>query len=316
MDWLTAHRIAGIEATHLHHDLDLPDGDYVDVLSAMASIELAVMAQPMPRFFGVYLPPSPRRNGGILLNSRLDEATIRHTAAHEWGHHAMGHDRCFGEDLDPLTSSSSRVWTTDEKQAEAFAAWFLMPIKAVKRGLARLGTGRPRSAADAYQLSLHLGTSLRGTIRRLTHLRLVAPDVARGWAAVPPARLRAQLCGDRRDLPARVWDLGAAAHGSRLHVHVGDRLLVRGSWVGEPDCALPTGVEVLESTAASAAGISGLQVDVLAPLETESVVEVKSAVDGSTWSVALAPTPTPHRGLLSADRETVNERHESGEARR
>jgi hypothetical protein len=115
--------------------------------------------------------------------------------------------------------------------------------------------------------------------------------------------------------PARVWDLGAAAHGSRLRVHVGDRLLVRGAWAGEPDCAVPPGVEVLDSTVAPAGGTSGLQLDVLAALETESVVEMKSAVDGSTWSVVLAPTPTPNRGLLSADRETTNERHESGEAR-
>lgn len=303
MSWQTAHRVAGIAATHLQRDLGLPDGEYVDVMAAMASTDLAVMAQPMPRLFGVYLPPTSERNGGILLNSGLDEATIRHTAAHEWGHHTLGHGRCFGEDLDPLVSSS-RVWTAEEKQAEAFAAWFLMPIKAVKRGLARLGIDRPGCAADAYQLSLHLGTSLRGTIRHLTNLGLVAPDVARGWTTVPPARLRAQLCGGRGDLPARVWDLGAAACGSRLHVHVGDRLLVRGAWLAESDVA-PAGVEVSDSPASTLDG-PGLQFDIRGRLDTESVVEVKSAVDGSTWSVALAPTPTPHRGLLPADSGITN----------
>lgn len=315
MDWLTAHRIAGIAATNLHQDLRLPDDEYVEILSAIARVDLEVMAQPMPRLFGVYLPPSPRHGGGILLNSRLDEATIRHTAAHEWGHHALRHDSCLSEDLDPL-ASSSRVWTAAEKQAEAFAAWFLMPIKAVKRGLARIGTERPRSAADAYQLSLHLGTSLRGTIRHLTHLRMVTPGTARSWAAATPARLRAQLCGDRRDVPPRVWDLGAAAHGSRVHVQVGDRLLVRGPWVGEPDVTAPTGVEVHASTAAPTLDGPSLQLDLRAPLEAESVVEVRSAVDGSTWSVKLTETPTPHHGLLSTDRHIVDDRHGSREARR
>jgi hypothetical protein len=298
-----AHRVAGIAATHLQRDLGLRDGEYVDVMASMRFADLAVMAQPMPRLFGVYLPPTSERNGGILLNSGLDEATIRHTAAHEWGHHTMGHGRCFGEDLDPL-ASSSRLWTAEEKQAEAFAAWFLMPIKAVKRGLARLDIDRPRCAADAYQLSLHLGTSLRGTIRHLTNLRLVAPDVARGWTTVPPARLRAQLCGGRTDLPARVWDLGAAACGSRLHVHVGDRLLVRGVWHAESDAA-PAGVEVSGSSASTLDG-PRLQLDISGRLNAESVVKVKSAVDGSTWSVTLAPTPAPYRGLLSADHGSSN----------
>ena len=314
MNWLTAHRIAGIAATHLHRDLGLTDGEYVDVLAAMASADLTVMGQPMPRLFGVYLPATPHQIGGILLNSSLDEATIRHTAAHEWGHYAMGHGRCFGEDLDPL-NSSSRVWTAEEKQAEAFAAWFLMPIKSVKQGLARLGVDRPRTAADAYQLSLHLGTSLRGTIRHLTHLRMAAAHVARGWAAVAPARLRAQLCGDRHDVPARVWDLGAAAHGSRLHTQVGDRLLIKGSWVTESDVAVPAGVEVSHSSVSPVDG-PGLQLDVRAPLVAESVVEVKSAIDGSIWSVTLTPTPTPHRGLLSADRDTFDDQYRPREARR
>lgn len=295
MNWLTAHRIAGIAATHLYLDLGLAEGDYVDIISAFKSIDLVVMGQPMPRLFGVYLPATDHAVGGILLNSGLDETTIRHTAAHEWGHHVMGHTRCFGEGLDPMVGAAPAVWTSEEKQAEAFAAWLLMPIKAVRRALARLGTNRPRSAADAYQLSLQLGTSYRGTVRHLSHLRMIPPDVARGWAGVPPARLRQQISPDREG-PARVWDLGAAMDGCRLPVQLGDQLVIRGAWIGSPpDYVVPDALDVICTGDA-------LQVDVAAPLQTDAVVTVKSAVDGSTWAVSLAPTPGSRRGLLSGDR--------------
>jgi hypothetical protein len=134
-------------------------------------------------------------------------------------------------------------WPDEEKQAEAFAAWFLMPIRLVKATLIRLGLDVPREPMDVYQLSLHLGASYRGTLRHLQNLRMVASAVAGGWARMQPARLRARLSGQADPTPPRVWDLTGLTEGSRLPVEQGDRLIVRAPWLGdEPDFTGPDAV--------------------------------------------------------------------------
>ena len=84
-----AHRVAGIAAVNLRRRLGLADDGYVDAFTALQRADLVVMGQPMPGLFGAYLPAGPGRHGGILLNSTMSEATIRHTAAHELGHDTM-----------------------------------------------------------------------------------------------------------------------------------------------------------------------------------------------------------------------------------
>lgn len=304
MNWLVAHRVAGIAAANLRGRLGLPEDQYVDAFAALDSCGLMVLAEPMPRLFGHYIPPGPKRHGGILLNSTMDEATIRHTAAHELGHAEMQHDRCLAEDFETFAMAGPQQWPDEEKQAEAFAAWFLMPIRAVKTTLTRLGLDVPREAADAYQLSLHLGTSYRGTVRHLVHLRMVAPGVARGWTAIPPARLRARLCGQNRDVPARVWDLTGLTEGGRLPVEPGDRLIVRAPWLGKnPEFTGPDGLTMRTDPHALALG-EGVEFDIEGCIETESTLTVTSRSRRETWSITLMPTPVQHQGQIASARAT------------
>ena len=94
---------------------------------------------------------------GILINNGLPPAAQRQTAGHELGHHRFQHGTRVDVDLEaPLDRRT--VWTDEEKQAEAFASWFLMPRKAVRTALAHLGLERPKEPEDVYQLSLLLGT--------------------------------------------------------------------------------------------------------------------------------------------------------------
>jgi Zn-dependent peptidase ImmA (M78 family) len=289
VDWATVHRVVSIRATQALGDLGVDQSQYVDVMALLARSDLDVIAQPMRRLFGAYLP-DPYLSG-VLLNSALDETTLRHAAAHEFGHHVMEHAQCFTEDLESL-SINSRGAATPERQAEAFGAWLLMPIRAVRRALRHLGHDVPAGPGDAYQLSLHLGTSYRGTVRHLRNLKMINVAQERAWAAIPPVRLRTQVCNDRHDVPARVWDLRAASAGARLAVRPGDRLLVRGAWVSAtPRYRVPDGVVAV-------AGADGLQLDVDSLDTDEARVEVVSALDGSTWSVTMF-TPVPGgRGRL------------------
>jgi hypothetical protein len=300
-----AHRVAGIAAANLRRRLALPEDGFVDAFEALRRTGLAVQGQDMPSLFGVYFPPAPNRSGGILLNSTMTEATIRHSAAHELGHAEFGHEHCAAQGPDLFSGIPRAKWPDEEKQAEAFAAWFLMPIRAVKVTLTRLGLDIPREAMDVYQVSLHLGTSYRGTLRHLQHLQMVTPAVANGWRQVQPARLRARLSGQSDPAPDRVWDLTALTEGGHLHVHEGDRLIVRAPWLGEdPDFSGPGSVRMLPAPRALGPGEGG-EFDVAGRIDHESLLTVTSRDGRNTWSATLMPTPEDHRGLVAAARPRV-----------
>lgn len=305
MNWLMAHRTAGIAATNLRTRLGISEDSYIDVFEALRRCGLEVRGDDEPGLFGLYFPAMPGRYGGIFLNSTMSEATIRHTAGHELGHAEFGHQRCVAEGLDPFSGLAPEKWPDEEKQAEAFAAWFLMPIRLVKATLLRLGLDIPREAMDVYQLSLHLGASYRGTLRHLRHLRLVDPRTAGGWANVQPARLRARLSAKTEPTPPRIWELTGLTEGSRLAVEEGDRLIVRAPWLGhDPEFAGPAGVQMRPVPHAVAPG-EGAEFDIGGPIVSESLLTVTARGSGETWSVTLMPTPRDHCGPLAAGRSDV-----------
>ncbi|MFD0394650.1 ImmA/IrrE family metallo-endopeptidase [Streptomyces nogalater] len=78
----------------------------------------------------------------MLLNASLNAVTQRHTAAHELGHHRLGHRTAADEEMDPALRWGDGSWPEEEKTAEAFAAWFLMPLPAVRAALGRVCGGR------------------------------------------------------------------------------------------------------------------------------------------------------------------------------
>lgn len=299
MNWTVAHRMAAIAASNLRNRLGLAEDGFVDVFAALRASGLTVVGRPMSELFGMYLPSQPGRDTGILLNSRMSETTIRHSAAHELGHAEMGHTACVAEDLDSLAPAQ---WTDDEKQAEAFAAWFLMPVAAVKSNLSRLGLDTPRQAMDAYQLSLHLGTSYRGTVRHLMHLRMLPRPVGNGWVNVSPARLRAQLCGGPTDLPARVWDLSGLTGDTRLPIERGDRLILRAPWLNaESAFTAPDGV-VLRAQPLTITGGDVAEFDIDDDIDTEFALTMTASGRSDPWSVTLMPTPRSHLGLIADGR--------------
>jgi hypothetical protein len=299
MNWLIAHRTAAIAAATLRNRLGLPDDRHVDVFTALRRCGLAVSAQDMPSLFGVYLPARSDAHGGILLNSIMGEATMRHTGAHELGHAQLGHDQCQAKGHDLFPGIPREKWPDEEKQAEAFAAWFLMPIRAVKATLARLGLDVPRDASAVYQISLHLGTTYAGTVRHIQHLRLAKPAVAAGWTRVQPARLRARLSGQPDHPPARVWDLTSLTDGAQLHVEQGDRLIVHTPALGEsPTVTGADGAVMLTEPRAISDG-RGLEFDIAGCIDTPSQLTVTSTAGQPVWSGTLMPTPERRRGFIA-----------------
>ncbi|MEU0941016.1 ImmA/IrrE family metallo-endopeptidase [Embleya sp. NPDC005971] len=226
MNWDVAHRIAGIAAAQAHRDLDVDRSTYVRVHGALGAAGLIGMAKSMPRLFGVYHSPD---DGGpaVLLNARLDVITQRHTAAHELGHHRLAHRSAYDNELDASLRWGNGSWPDEEKVAEAFAAWFLMPRPAVLAALEQIAGGRPTAPEHAYLLARALGTSYTGTVRHLARLSQVDRGRAEQWLKITPATLKRSLTRGAAVSPdAHVHAVTTRMHGRRLHVDAADLLVL------------------------------------------------------------------------------------------
>jgi Zn-dependent peptidase ImmA (M78 family) len=228
--WNAAHRIANIEAARTHARLAIDKSNRIDVFAAAKAMGLWLHGRDLePQVFGVYLAQTDAP-AGILLNAIHDKVTQRHTMAHELGHHVFGHANSVDTNLHELMACPGEAWPEPERHAEAFAAWFLMPRRAVLRAMGRLNIKRPQTPADVYRIALLLGTSYRGTARHLPNLRLASHPQADRWANVPPATLKDQL---GRHLPPRtgpradIWLINQRFNGHRIHPRPGDRLVIQ-----------------------------------------------------------------------------------------
>lgn len=225
--WLQAHRMANLSAAQAHGDLGVDPSRFpIDVYGAIEAADVLLMWRPLPRAFGMYVD-SPGSRPGILLNNRLEPAVQRHTAAHELGHHYLGHGSRVDIDLDPF-STPRRGWTDIEKAAEAFAVWFLMPRRAARAALAQMDLERPCEPEHVYQLSLLLGTSYRSTARHLVNLRLAGDRQARDWMAVPSNRIKQRLDPAQRPTSRApdVWVVNRRFAGTTLTAGAGDRFVI------------------------------------------------------------------------------------------
>lgn len=299
MRWDVAHRVASIAAVHAHRDYGVDRSGYVDVFGAIRAADIDCMAQPLPRLLGMYV--APQDDGpAILVNSGQDEIGIRHSAGHELGHHALGHTSRWDED--PLAWWGDGTWPDEEKTAEAFAAWFLMPPPAIRNAMRLAGVQSPRDGADAYQIARWLGTSYAGTVRHLVNVRLARPQQANAWSRVSPASLRRAAQGSADDPPGHVWALRSCANGATAHVAAGDRLHLL--LPAAAQIVLPAGVACLRGLEGSLLpGTSSSSVGPLLQVTGELtapavlIVHLDDAVE--PWQVTLAPVPV-RRGVADA----------------
>lgn len=214
-----------IAAAQAHEDLGADTGGYIDIFGALRRAGVEVMGRRLGGLLGLYID---RFAGGpgCLVNTGLEEVAMRHTAAHELGHHRLGH----GTSIDHEEQSSGRWgegWPQHEKEAEVFASWFLMPRPAARAALARCGLERPSCPADVYRMARWLGTPYATTVRHLVRLKMISQACETIWLKHSPAALKADLVGG---LPLgahqHVHVLRPSAHGAVVHVAAGDCLLL------------------------------------------------------------------------------------------
>lgn len=293
LNWQAAHRVANIAAAQAHGRLGVDlGGVQVNVEAAIHAQGAVLMWQQMPSLFGAYVN-EPGSVPGILINSGLPRGARRHTAAHELGHAFMGHvttaddgstiDTVLGDEFDAIPPANRRrAWPDQEKCAEAFAAWFLMPRRVVASALTVVGVQGPTAPEDVYQLSLLLGTSYRTTLRHLPNLRLIGSQNAQAWSRVAPGTLKAALDRGTPSPASRrgdVYVLNRRFNGLNLTVGVGDRF-VAGDDLGR--------LEPVDELACIGRSDRGLFV-----YEAVGVTDGLTLTTAKGWSVRVAVSEAP-----------------------
>lgn len=211
-------------AAELHAELGLRDrlksGDRaVDVLGAIRAHQVTVLFRPLDGLLGAYVPTP--RSAGILVTTLRDHHVQRFTAAHELGHHVLGHrvpslDRAVGF----VARGEREGYDAQEIEADAFAAEFLLPKWLIVAHARRRKWGKAdlRRPDVVYQLSLRLGASYSATCWALATAELVTPEIARGLADRPPkeAKQRAIPGVKPSSWYADVWVLSEHDRGTQL----------------------------------------------------------------------------------------------------
>lgn len=206
-------------------ELGIPLDATVDVYDAIRRERLWLLFEPLGAAFGIY-----QRHGqaaGTVINVKVHQALQRYTAAHELGHHVLGH----GAAVDPerhITRWADLSQT--ELAAQLFAAEFLMPDAAVNGAAARIGLMPGHvDAVSAYQLSLRLRTSYAATITRLVDLEWIGFPSAQRLRDISPKEIKQRLLGRTLDdSRSDVWVIAEAEQVARspLWAHVGDELVL------------------------------------------------------------------------------------------
>jgi len=112
--------------------------------------------------------------------------TLAHKFGHVWLHcheHALV-SRIFSPEGDPRVV---------ERQANSFAAEFLMPEEGVKRWVAALNIEGPFTAEDVVRLQRAFGVSYKAMLVRLKNLRMITQEHFEKLSRESPVRLALQL---------------------------------------------------------------------------------------------------------------------------
>jgi Zn-dependent peptidase ImmA (M78 family)/predicted secreted protein len=245
-DLQAARRQGSLGAQRARRRLGLAVERRVDIFAVIEAEGIWLMFQPLDDLFGFY-----RRIAdvaGIVVQTKHPESLQRYTAAHEYGHHVLGHGFSLDEarnidgargldeaqDLEAALAARSAAELGDplqEAAAQAFAATFLMPIQVVNRALLDRGLDRDHphlEPADVYALSLEFGTSYEATVTQLAVLEKITWSESR-QLRVPPIKIKTALARGRPPLDSRadLWLIHHTDDHRDLRVRTRDEILLR-----------------------------------------------------------------------------------------
>ena len=252
---IDARRAGSLEAQRARVRFGVGDVRRVEVFSIIEDQGVWLMFQRLDRLYGFYR--RMEEVAGIAINAHHPPSLQRFTAAHELGHHLLGHGFSLDEvqaidgatgveetrDFDEALAARSSVDVgnpLEEAAAQAFAATFLMPIQTVNRALLDAGFDPDRpdiDAQDVYRLSLGFGTSYEATVTQLAVLEKISWSRARALR-LPPIKIKTALAGRRPDdSRADVWLIDDTIGEHRLRLRISDEIVLRLSEIPSSGCA-------------------------------------------------------------------------------
>lgn len=201
----------------------------IDVIGAVQRLGLFIMFRPLDGLLGAYVPT--RALSGMLVTTKRDLHVQRFTAAHELGHHILGHKALS---LDTTVGFVGRgeasKYDLQEVEADAFAAEFLLPKWLIAAHLRRQKWGRDHLQEPdiVYQLSLRLGASYKATCYALKSQNFLSSSIVDRLVMVQPAvsKERAVPEVQPEDWHRDVWIVSESDRGSRILGSPNDLIVV------------------------------------------------------------------------------------------
>ncbi len=197
----------------------------VEIFDVIEDERIWLLFQRLRSLYGAY-----KRYGdasGIVINSQHPLTLQRYTAAHEYGHHVLGH-AASADDQTRIIFRKSH--DPREIAAQAFAGEFLMPLQLVNYALRTMGiSGRdlPLTARQVYQLALELGVSYTAAVTQLVGQHKLTVSTGRRLQQESPLALKTSLAGLRpADSWADVWLLDESQEGRQFAPRLRDEIHV------------------------------------------------------------------------------------------
>jgi len=192
------------------------------VYDAAEQLGLAVLFLPEKSLGGIYSKASQV----ILIPTYRPPGRQAFTCAHEIGHWYYGHGTSIDEINDLEQYSENKP---EERLADIFASYLLMPSWAVNEAFARRGWSPSNcTPIQVYTVAGQLGVGYQTLVQHLRHsLRLISPAHAQQLLKTTPKQLRSALLGN--DAPTHLIIVDHAWTKVAIDLQVGEAAILPAS---------------------------------------------------------------------------------------
>ncbi len=219
----------------LGYDRGAKRSQRVDVFDGIDRRGATLMFKRFDRLLGAFM----KQNGstGIIVNTERPLGMQRFTAAHELGHLILGHDPHADDEgilrRGPIADGRTyRQVAPEEREADAFASYFLLPSHLIRAQMEMQGWDARRFSSPevVYQASLRFGTSYSAAVYGLEREKVITRGMRQELLNTRPKDLKLELL-DGQALPdprrSDIWLLSERDEGAVIEAGRDDLFLLR-----------------------------------------------------------------------------------------
>ena len=228
LSYSSVHLIALKEAHKKHREIGTDFKKQIDIFGIIEKCEVPLNFQPLKQLSGAFIPAVPKSNAvaGILINEHHPRSRQRFTAAHELCHYIR--DNILSLDFETEVIARDRLdkYQDNERIAEAFAAWFLMPPALIEHQSKLINLDFFRlNPTDVYQLALRLGTSYSATVNHLYTLKKIKWNARNTLLKYRPKEIKKTIVSNNDSLSWNdIWLINEKENKKVLVLQIGDQI--------------------------------------------------------------------------------------------